>query len=82
MRVGDRIKHANAELFAASNQKGRFIAEEMATSRVQWKFNTLAAPHFGGLWKAMVKSTKYLHKIIGSITLYEEMVTLLAQVEA
>lgn len=41
-------------------------------------------PHFGGLWEAAVKSVKYhLRRVLGSITLtYEEMATLLAQVEA
>ncbi|KAG5310817.1 MOS1T transposase, partial [Pseudoatta argentina] len=66
------------ELFRTS------IANAAVTEGIRWHFNPPSAPHFGGLWKAVVKSTKYhLRKVIGDATLtYEEMSTLLTQVEA
>lgn len=62
----------------------RTIEESLSDQGVQWHFIPLSAPHFGGLWKAAVKSTKtHLSKInrMGLLT-FEEMNTLLCRVEA
>ncbi|XP_058128365.1 uncharacterized protein LOC131291568, partial [Anopheles ziemanni] len=50
---------------------------------LKWSFIPPGAPHFGGLWEAAVKSMKrHLHRVLGdAATTYEDMVTLLAQVE-
>lgn len=50
----------------------------------QWHFIPPAAPNFGGLWEAGVKSMKHhLKRVIGDSTLtYEELTTLLHQIEA
>ncbi|XP_071581108.1 uncharacterized protein [Temnothorax nylanderi] len=84
---GTNFVGADAELrklFAASTKEGRSIAEEMANNRVRWRFNPPEAPHFGGLWEAVVKSAKHhLRRVLGDATLtYEEMATLLTQIEA
>ncbi|XP_071653077.1 uncharacterized protein [Temnothorax longispinosus] len=56
----------------------------LTTEGVRWKFNPPSAPHMGGLWEAAVKSVKHhLRRVVGSATLtYEEMATLLSQIEA
>lgn len=42
------------------------------------------SPHFGGLWEAAVKSAKHhLYRVLGDSTMtYEEMVTVITQIEA
>ncbi|KMQ87344.1 hypothetical protein RF55_13385 [Lasius niger] len=72
------------ELFSASLSDGRHIAHAAATQGIKWQFNPPAAPHFGRLWEAAVKSSKHhLRRVIGETTLtFEEMSTFLAQIEA
>jgi len=71
-------------LFTAASQEGKRIAVSLAADRVRWRFNPPAAPNFGGIWEAAVKSMKHhLRRVIGDATLtYEEMATLLSQIEA
>ncbi|XP_065080795.1 uncharacterized protein LOC135703477 [Ochlerotatus camptorhynchus] len=52
--------------------------------RISWSFNPPKAPHQGGLWEAGVKSMKsHLYKVMNeSYFTYEEMTTLLIQIES
>lgn len=70
--------------FAASSKEQKSIANQLVNEQIQWRFNPPSAPHFGGLWEAAVKSLKHhLRRVLGETTLtFEEMSTLLAQVEA
>ena len=71
-------------LFKAAYSFYREVSATLAMDGTQWSLIPPYSPHFGGLWEAAVKSAKYhLRRVIGEHTLtYEEMATLLCQVEA
>ncbi|XP_018360398.1 PREDICTED: uncharacterized protein LOC108759452 [Trachymyrmex cornetzi] len=84
---GTNLVGADAELqrfFNASSRERSRIATHLATDGITWKFNPPSVPHFGGKWEAGVKSVKFhLRRVIGeTLRTYEEMTTLLAQIEA
>ncbi|XP_011884025.1 PREDICTED: uncharacterized protein LOC105571160 [Vollenhovia emeryi] len=84
---GTNLKGADAELnrlFSSATTECGALANLLANDGTQWLFNPPAAPHFGGKWEAGVKSVKFhLKRAIGDHHLtYEEMSTLLSQVEA
>lgn len=60
------------------------IGEMLAKEGTTWHFIPPQAPNFGGLWEAGVRSTKaHLKKVIGdSMLTYEELATVLTQIEA
>ncbi|XP_055588709.1 uncharacterized protein LOC129741033 [Uranotaenia lowii] len=66
-----------------SDQHKEAVKKECANNHIQWHFITPAAPHFGGLWEAAVRSAKkHLLKVLGENPIpFENMTTLLVQVE-
>ncbi|XP_047040800.1 uncharacterized protein LOC124645101 [Helicoverpa zea] len=60
------------------------IDDFTSNNNIKFSFIPPYAPHFGGLWEAGVKSCKHhLRRVIGSANLtYEELSTVLAQIEA
>ncbi|GFS89674.1 uncharacterized protein TNCV_3787161 [Trichonephila clavipes] len=63
-----------------SNRIQLFSAEE----GIEWNFIPPAAPHFGGLWEANIKSMRriLLRVAKSAIMNFEELTTLMAQIEA
>ena len=70
-------------MFKEARHDQQQIQTDLANQGIRWRFIPPAAPHFGGLWEAAVKSAKrHLKKVVGQCLLtYEEMSTLTAQVE-
>ena len=64
--------------------KVKIISEFCSSKQIVWKFIPERSPHFGGLWEAAVKSFKlHLKRVASNVKLtFEEMTTLLAQIEA
>ena len=71
-------------LFKESSQFIREVSDSLSKYSSCWHFNPSASPHYGGIWEAAVKSTKYhLKRVIGDAKLtFEEFTTLLCQVKA
>ncbi len=70
--------------FLNEHRTAKVISEFCSTQGIQWNLIPEHAPHFGGLWAAAVKSTKFhLRRVVGDLKLtFEELVTVLTQIEA
>lgn len=83
---GTTFTGANNELQKIFNKatKDSDLAVLLADSNIKWSFLPPAAPHFGGLWEAGVKSVKFhLRRVLRDKTpTVEELTTLLCEVEA
>lgn len=60
------------------------LSYEFLQEGITWNFNPPSAPHFGGSWESNIRSIKlHLKRVIGDQLLtYEEMTTVLTQIEA
>ena len=78
-RGADRELH---EAFVKACNESDF-QNMLAHDKITWHFHPPAAPHFGGLWEAGVRSVKgHLKKILDDKTpTIDELVTLLYQIE-
>ncbi|XP_071638456.1 uncharacterized protein [Temnothorax longispinosus] len=83
---GTNFRGADRELQCSfrSLRNDPSLKEILANDGVKWHFVPPAAPHFGGLWEAGVKSFKHhLKRVIGARTLSRsEFVTILCKIEA
>lgn len=72
------------KLFTAGTKEAKDLAHLLLNDGTQWAFNPPGAPHFCSKWEAAIKSVKFhLRRTIGETLLtYEELSTLLAQIES
>lgn len=84
---GSNFLGANQELkqlgiFLRENEKT--LTESINNEGVLWSFIPPHSPHFGGLWEAGVKATKFHMRRVASNALltFEKFYTLLVQIEA
>ncbi|XP_062713451.1 uncharacterized protein LOC134290347 [Aedes albopictus] len=71
------------EMLKSNEADRKQVLDWCAENEIVWRFIPPRAPHFGGLWEAAVKSAKnHLLREIGTVNVsYEDMCTLLAQIE-
>ena len=86
---GTNFVGANRELkemykFLSQQETEHAITDVCSSLGIEWRFIPERSPHFGGLWEALVKSTKnHLRRVMGKVKLtFEELSTVLAQIEA
>lgn len=72
------------DLYDFLNDYRTHFEHELAESRIEIKHIPPASPHWGGCWESMVKVVKsHLFRVVGQQVLsYEELLTVLTQVEA
>lgn len=88
--IPEKVITDNAQTFKSAHQMLKTLLEDpqvrahLEGRSIEWKFITEKAPWQGGVYERLVKSTKRcLRKAIGRNSLtYEELSTLLAEVEA
>ncbi|XP_035222980.1 uncharacterized protein LOC118195765 [Stegodyphus dumicola] len=82
--VGANRKLSEIQRLWALLPKNEAVAHHLTQASIEWHFIPPASPHFGGIWEAAIKSTKYhCKRVIGETLLtFEELTTLLAQIEA
>ncbi|XP_039312439.1 uncharacterized protein LOC105203331 [Solenopsis invicta] len=78
--ANNQLKELKKFLCKEENQIRDYLSEQF----IEWKFIPPYSPHVGGLWEAAVKSAKtHMRKVVGASLLYfEELYTLLTQIEA
>lgn len=72
------------DVYRFFREKGNEVHDFLSTKEIKWKFIPPSSPHWGGLWEAGIKSTKYhLRRATGNRTLtFEQLTTVLSQIEA
>lgn len=77
-------KNQIKQLYQLIMKNTNYISDFFNRDRISFHFIPPRSPHFGGLWEAAIKSTKFhLKRSIGDhILTLEEMTTLLAEIEA
>lgn len=84
-RVQHLYNDCGTNFVSANRQLNKLMETASQTEKtISWHFNPASAPHFGGLWEAGVKSVKtHLLRTVGTqIFSYEELLTLVTQVES
>nr|XP_012135148.1 PREDICTED: uncharacterized protein LOC100874762 isoform X2 [Megachile rotundata]XP_012135760.1 PREDICTED: uncharacterized protein LOC100874762 isoform X3 [Megachile rotundata] len=82
--VGAKREIKEMYAFFKTQQTNNALTSALANDGINWHMIPPRSPHFGGLWEAAVRRTKYhLTRVIGDTLLsYEALLTLITQIEA
>lgn len=80
----DIYSDCGTNFVGASKQLVKCMRDACDGEGIRWHFNPPAAPNFGGIWEAGIKSVKsHIARVVGShILTYEEFSTVLTSIEA
>lgn len=80
------VIHADCgtNFIGARNQLSSLMHQASSAEKIEFKFNSPSAPHFGGVWEIQIKAAKgHLHRVVGDQVLtFEELTTLFVQIES
>jgi len=85
---GTNFVGANHELRAilkvAVSQAEEYIQRQLSKDGIEWRFNPVESPHFGGIWESNIKSVKrHLVKVSSTQSwTVEQLTTILCNIEA
>ena len=69
-----RAEREFAKYVAAWNKEG--IEEHLIQRGIRWKFNSPAAPHFGGVWERLLRSCKKaMYAVLGNRSVTDEVLS-------
>ena len=82
--VGARTQLNELYQFFQKQDNVNAIKEFLSLNEITFKFIPARSPHWGGIWEAAIKSTKYhLNRLIGDTHFtFEDFYTVLTQIEA
>ena len=82
--VGARHELSDLYAFLSLESTESAVRECVMSKRITWHHIPQRAPHFGGIWESVVKSTKFhLRRTVGTVQLYyEELSTVICQISA
>ena len=82
--VGARHELSDLYLFLQQPSTEAAVRDCLMSKKIAWHHIPQRAPHFGGIWEAVVKSTKHhLRRTVGTVKLYyEEMATVTCQISS
>lgn len=82
--IGAKRKLSETNQILRYNQNNPEILDFLGKTNITWKMIPPSSPHFGGIWESGIRAVKFHIKRVvgGSLLTFEEISTLLSQIES